>query len=159
MGQARSKGPSRRVSMLISCEAACKSSEKEDIGSVELVPMENPLVFKAEELKDVADGDVKALMKRILVNYERMRRDNDRMRKDNEMLRKQVVSLDASVVRLASIVEGTCEVSLKKDSEFEPQAQRKAGEVHLPVGWQALETEDGSVYYCGPDGRTTWEPP
>ena len=29
----------------------------------------------------------------------------------------------------------------------------------LPVGWQVFETEDGAVYYCRPDGKTTWEAP
>ena len=29
----------------------------------------------------------------------------------------------------------------------------------LPVGWQIFQTEDGAVYYCRPDGKTTWEPP
>ena len=29
----------------------------------------------------------------------------------------------------------------------------------LPVGWQIFETEDGAVYYCRPDGKTTWEAP
>ena len=127
-------------------------------------PIVNPLVENSEELKGLADGDAKALMKRILMNYERVRvdndrmrrdnnrmhRDNDRMRKENEMLRKQVVSLDTTVSRLASIVWDSRDDSLRKDSVVERP---------LPVGWQAFETEDGSKYYCGPDGRTTWEPP
>ena len=29
----------------------------------------------------------------------------------------------------------------------------------LPVGWQVFETEDGALYYCRPDGKTTWEAP
>ena len=100
------------------------------------------------------------------MNYEhirrdndRMRRDNDRMRKDNGMLRKQVVSLDATVSRLVSIVEGTGDDNLKKKSAVEEEKERKAGEGSLPFGWQVFQTVDGSVYYCGPDGRTTWEPP
>jgi len=29
----------------------------------------------------------------------------------------------------------------------------------LPAGWQVFESEVGGAYYCGPDGKTTWEPP
>ena len=29
----------------------------------------------------------------------------------------------------------------------------------LPIGWEALKTEDGAIYYRRPDGTTTWEPP
>ena len=149
-----------------SSKADCKSSEGEHSGSVEAELLENPMVEKVEELKDAADADVKVLMKRILMNYERMRRDNDRMRRDNDrmrkdngMLRKQVVSLDATVSRLVSIVEGTGDDNLKKKSAVEEEKERKAGEGSLPFGWQVFQTVDGSVYYCGPDGRTTWEPP
>ena len=112
-------------------KADCKSSEGEHSGRVEAELLENPMVEKVEQLKGAADADVKVLMKRILMNYERMRRDNDRMRKDNDrmrkdngMLRKQVVSLDATVSRLVSIVEGTGDDNLKKKSAVQEEKER-----------------------------------
>ena len=64
----------------------------------------------------VEDGEMKALLKRVLLNYERIRKENERICKDNERLREQVASLDVSVSRLSSIVEGNGDVNVKKVS-------------------------------------------
>ena len=152
-GHESGKEPSRRMSMLMSHEVASgKNPDSVNGSSIELASIENPLVKKAEELNKIEDSDMKALMKKVLANYERMR-------KDNERLRRKVASLDATVVRLVSIVEGKTDGSIDK-VPLDVVADERAGATPpLPVGWQVFEAEGGRVYYCRPDGTTTWEPP
>ena len=153
LGNISVKEPSRRVSLLMSLEGGHKSSEELGDGTgIELRSMENPMVNKVEELRNVEDGEMKALLKRVLLNYERIR-------KENESLRKQVVSLDASVSRLASIVEGNGDVNVKKVSTAKSLYESEVEKRPLPFGWEAFETDDGAMYYRRPDGTTTWEPP
>ena len=152
-GHMKGKEPSRRMSMLMSQEdATSKFSDSVDSGSIELISIENPLVKKAEEVNKVEDSDMKALVKKVLANYERMR-------KVNEGLRKQVADLDATVVRLVSIVKGKADDSVNKVS-LDVVADESEDAPHpLPAGWQVFESELGGAYYCGPDGKTTWDPP
>ena len=160
LGNISVKEPSRRVSLLMSLEGGRKSSEELGDGTgIELRSMENPMVNKVEELRNVEDGEMKALLKRVLLNYERIRKENERICKDNERLRKQVASLDVSVSRLSSIVEGNGDVNVKKVSTAKSLYESEVEKRPLPFGWEAFETDDGAMYYRRPDGTTTWEPP
>ena len=167
LGNISVKEPSRRVSLLMSLEGGHKSSEELGDGTgIELRSMENPMVNKVEELRNVEDGEMKALLKRVLLNYERIRKENERICKenerickDNERLHKQVASLDVSVSRLSSIVEGNGDVNVKKVSTAKSLYESEVDKRPLPFGWEAFETDDGAMYYRRPDGTTTWEPP
>ena len=80
LGNISVKEPSRRMSLLMSLEGGHKSSEELGDGTgIELRSMENPMVNKVEELRNVEDGEIKALLKRVLLNYDRIRKDNERI--------------------------------------------------------------------------------
>lgn len=151
--------------MLMSQEARNETKGFE-AGSIELTSMENPMRKTVEELKKMEDSDMKALMKTLLINYERMCEENNAMRKDiehikkdNEILRRNNEVTRKQVDRLISIIDGNSEHSPTDESFGAFYGENKIAEKPLPAGWQTFQTLDGHTYYCGPDGTTTWEPP
>ena len=119
-----------------------------------MVSIENPL-HKSESSDDqISVALLQSQMQKLISDMSTQKRLVKKLEEQVEALKLSNNSLQGHIEML---LEQKAEQLGTRDSEPQTDTGSDSAKATLPIGWKAFESEDGRVYYQGPDGTTTWD--